>query len=54
MEALTMTEIINVISTVGFPIVVAMYSLTRLEKTIEKNTQVMIAIAAKMEVSAND
>lgn len=34
-------EILSAISSVGFPIVVAMYTLIRLEKTIKENTEVM-------------
>lgn len=46
-----MEEIMTSVSQVGFPIVVALYSLIRLEKTIRRNTDVMIAIAAKMDVN---
>lgn len=48
-----MEELISFISTVGFPIVVALFSLIRLETTIKENTKVMIAIAAKMGVDAD-
>jgi hypothetical protein len=47
-------ELIGFISTVGFPIVVALYSLIRLETTVKENTKVMIAIAAKMGVDSID
>ncbi len=34
-------EVLNFVSNNGFSIVVAMYSLTRLEKTMKENTEVM-------------
>ena len=34
------SEVITAISTVGFPIVVAMYSLIRLEKALKDNTTI--------------
>lgn len=34
-------ELLNFITNNGFSIVVAMYSLTRLEKTMKENTEVM-------------
>lgn len=49
-----MQEIVNIISTVGFPIVVAMYSLIRLEKTVKENTKVMEMIAVKIGVGVNE
>ena len=33
-----LTELINFVSTVGFPIIVTLYLLTRFEKTIQGNT----------------
>lgn len=45
-----MEEIIGYVSQVGFPIVVAMYSLIRLENTIKENTKVMHLISARMGV----
>jgi hypothetical protein len=45
-----MDEIITMISQVGFPIVVAMYSLIRLEKTVQENTKVMNIIAERLKV----
>ncbi|NEW09428.1 YvrJ family protein [Paenibacillus sp. SYP-B3998] len=44
-------QILSLISQYGFPMVVAMFSLMRLEKTIQTNTKVMQAIAVKMGVS---
>lgn len=44
---------VNLVSQVGFPILVAMYSLTRLEKTVKENTKVMQSIAVKMGVGNN-
>lgn len=34
-------ELLNFVANNGFSIVVAMYSLTRLEKTMRENTEVM-------------
>lgn len=34
-------ELINLISQVGFPIVISVYVLTRLEKSLKENTKVM-------------
>ncbi len=36
-----MNELLQFVSNNGFSIVVAMYSLTRLEKTMKENTEVM-------------
>jgi hypothetical protein len=44
------TQILSLISQYGFPMVVAMFSLIRLEKTIQANTKVMQAIAVKIGV----
>lgn len=48
-----MEEIMKYVSTVGFPIVVALYSLVRLETTIRENTKVMTIIATKLGVEDN-
>jgi hypothetical protein len=48
------TEWVPFISQVGFPIVVAMYSLIRLEKIVAQNTKVMQAIAVKLGVGKNE
>lgn len=45
-------DIIQAISQVGFPIAVATYSLVVLNKTIQKNTEVMTKIAVKIGVDA--
>lgn len=42
-------EIITAISTTGFPIIVAMYSLIRLEKTVSTNTEIMQKLTMMME-----
>lgn len=43
------TDIVQVISTVGFPIVVAMYSLIRLENTVRENTHVLHKFLQKLD-----
>jgi hypothetical protein len=47
-------DVINVISQVGFPIAVATYSLVVLNKTVQKNTEVMTKIATKMGIETDD
>ena len=42
-------EWVTLISQVGFPIVVAMYSLVRLEKTVRENTMVIQKVLDKLE-----
>ena len=42
-------DIISVISQVGFPIAVAVYSLVVLNKTVQRNTEVMTKIETKIE-----
>jgi len=42
------TEIINLVSNVGFPIAIALYVLIRLEKTINRNTEVMRELSARL------
>lgn len=44
-----MEEVMTYISSVGFPIVVAMYSLVRLEGTIRENTIVMTKLYEKLD-----
>ena len=44
------TEAVSVISQVGFPIAVASYSLIVLNKTIQKNTEVMTRLCAKIGI----
>jgi hypothetical protein len=43
-------DLVSVISQVGFPIAVATYCLVVLNKTIQKNTEVMNKICAKLDV----
>ncbi len=43
-----MSDLVGVISQVGFPIVVAMYSLIRLEKTVKENTNVIQKVLDKL------
>lgn len=43
-------ELIQSIGTTGFPIVVALYSLIRLEKTVAENTLVMNKIFTMLEL----
>jgi hypothetical protein len=47
-----MEEITKLVSTVGFPIVVAMYSLIRLEKTVQQLTKTLTIIAGKLGVDS--
>ena len=49
-----MNEIIQAISQVGFPIVVAMYSLIRLEKTVRENTAIMTKIYERLVIDDGD
>lgn len=49
MEIEIVNEIMTAISTVGFPIVVAMYSLIRLEKTVKENTNVIQKVLDKLD-----
>jgi hypothetical protein len=48
-----MEEIVGLVSQVGFPIVVALYSLIRLESTVKANTEVLTIISARMGVDKN-
>lgn len=48
------TEIVQVVSQVGFPITVAGYSLIVLNKTIQENTKIMTRIAAKLDIITDD
>jgi hypothetical protein len=45
--------ILSAISTVGFPIVVAMYSLIRLEKTVKDNTAMTEKLYQALVISNN-
>ncbi len=42
-------EIVQAISTIGFPIVVAMYSLMRLEKTVKDNTAIITKLYERLD-----
>jgi hypothetical protein len=42
-------DIVNVISQVGFPIAITIFSLVKLDKTIATNTKVLLSIAAKLD-----
>lgn len=43
-----MENLLTAISTVGFPIVVAMYTLIKLEKTIHANTIIMTKVYERL------
>jgi len=43
-----MTDLINLISTVGFPIVMCIWFMFRTEKVIENNTNALIKILEQM------
>ena len=43
-------ETIQIISTVGFPIAVATYTLVVLNQTVQRNTEVMTKICAKINL----
>lgn len=47
-------EIVTFISQVGFPIAVATYSLVVLNKTVQKNTEVMTKIATKLGIDSTE
>lgn len=40
---------VQAISTIGFPIVVAMYSLTRLERTVRENTTIITKLYERLD-----
>jgi hypothetical protein len=48
-----LTGFIQFISQVGFPIAVASYSLVVLNKTVQKNTEVMTRIAVKLDIETD-
>lgn len=41
---------LQAVSTVGFPICVAVYALVKLNKTMERMTSVMTVIATKLDI----
>lgn len=43
-------DVLQAISQVGFPIAVATYSLVILNKTVQKNTEIMTKIATKLDI----
>lgn len=47
-------DILQAISQVGFPIAVASYSLVVLNKTVQKNTEVMTKIATKLDIDCEN
>ena len=47
-------DIFSVISQVGFPIAVAVYSLVVLNKTVQRNTEVMTKIATKLGIDCGE
>lgn len=44
-----MENYVQAISTVGFPIIVAMYSLMRLESAMNKNTEIMTKLYERLD-----
>jgi len=42
-------QIINLIVNQGFAVAVAIYSLTRLEKVMKANTEILIKLEAKLD-----
>lgn len=44
-----MNDVLQAISTVGFPIVVALYSLLRLEKAMNANTQIITKLYTRLD-----
>ena len=53
-KELVILDIVSVISQVGFPIAVAVYSLVVLNKTVQRNTDVMTRIAAKLDIPCEE
>ena len=45
-----MEQYIPLISNVGFPIAIALYVLTRLEKTLNKNTEVIRELCIQLNI----
>ena len=43
------SELVNLISNVGFPIAIALYVLVRLEGTLKKNTEVIRELIIKLK-----
>jgi hypothetical protein len=51
---ITLNEILQAITTVGFPIVVSGFMLLKMNKTIENNTKVMTIIATKLGIEESE
>jgi hypothetical protein len=49
-----MEEVVTMVSQVGFPIVVALYSLIRLETAVKNMTRVLTVISTKIGVEVSD
>jgi hypothetical protein len=49
-----MEELIQMVNNSGFPIVVALYSLIRLETTIKTNTEAIIKMSAVIGGKGNE
>ena len=46
-------DLLAAISQVGFPIAVATYSLVVLNMTIQKNTEIMVRVCARLDIDTN-
>ena len=46
---MTMTELMQLVSNVGFPIAIALYVLVRLEATLKKNTEAIRELSIKLK-----
>ena len=44
-----MEEIANIISTIGFPIAIATYTIVVLNKTLQENTMILTKLVEKMD-----
>jgi hypothetical protein len=45
---------VQIVSQVGFPIAVATYSLVVLNKTVQKNTEIMTIISTKLGITPKE
>lgn len=45
-----MEELLHAISMVGFPIVVAMYSLVRLERAIKEHSEILLKLYKRLDL----
>jgi hypothetical protein len=50
----TLNDVLQAINSVGFPIVISIYTLFKLNKTIENNTKVMIQVATKLDIPVDE